>query len=138
MCILDADQTRPWRVLRRRPQRLLQILGGHDVAAGSNHAQLDAAYRSRRRHLVMHHVGAGVRVYLRSPLGQDPDRRLIGHGATGEEKRLLLAEHRRHVFFQPAHRRIAVQHIVPHFRFGHGATHGGSRTGDGVGAQVDR
>ena len=49
----------------------------------------------------------------------------------------FLPEQRGHLSFETSHRRIPVEHVVPHLRFRHRTPHGGGRPGDRVGAEID-
>ena len=98
---------------------------------------LHAGKRRGPRHLPIDDVRPRVEQDLGARGRVHPESGLIRHGAAGKEQTRLLSEQRGHSRLESPYRRIAIEDVVADLCLGHRSPHRGSRTGDGVGAEID-
>jgi hypothetical protein len=82
-------------------------------------------------------VASGFADNLLTMLGVHANGNLITHGAGGDQQRCLAAKNLRRPVFQTIDRGIFPINVIAYFGRGHGSSHGGRGTGDGIAAQVD-
>ena len=82
-------------------------------------------------------VGDLVEVHLTSFRDPGEQGQLVGEGSRRGEQGRFLAGELGGFFFQGEEGGILPQDIVAHFGVGHGPSHGGGRTCDSIGTQID-
>ncbi len=86
--------------------------------------------------LVEEEVGERVEHHLLAGRGEHVHRELVPHRAARHEQPGLLAGQLGDAALERLHGGVVAEHVVADLGVGDGATHAGSRAGDGVAAQV--
>ena len=88
-------------------------------------------------HLIVHHVAEPFAEHLLARARVQVNRDLIPHGSGRHENCRFLAEGRRGLLLEPAHRWIFSEDVVTDFSFGHRAAHSGRRLGERVRSEIN-
>ena len=109
-----------------------------EEATAAEGLDLHAGERRGRAAFVEQDVRAFAGEHDVSGTGVDGQRRLVGHGAAGEEAGPVLAQQLSDALLEQIHARLVAQHVIAQGRGAHRLPHRSSRAGDSIGTQVDR